>query len=237
MRTQKQTIESSFMKKVGLSLVLVALLSGCASAGAQVLPEPPPTEAAYTTQEGIVIPDVEATEEAEDNLVTAQKAPTPKPKPTPKPTPEPQPEKTVEVEEPEEEASDSGDSDSSSDSGNSGSGDSGNDSKPDPSVPMPTSEVKKYAYQQVMDKWGNSSEFTCLENLWEKESNWRHTAQNPSSGAYGIPQSLPGNKMATHGSDWRTNPKTQIDWGLDYIKGRYGAPCGAWGHSQRVGWY
>ena len=66
---------------------------------------------------------------------------------------------------------------------------------------------------------------------------WNAAAENPSSGAYGIPQSLPGSKMATHGSDWRTNPETQIRWGIDYIKGRYGTPCGAWAHSEANNWY
>ncbi|MGC5628574.1 G5 domain-containing protein [Georgenia sp. Z1344] len=84
--------------------------------------------------------------------------------------------------------------------------------------------------------WGGD-QFSCLNSLWERESGWNHTAMNPSSGAYGIPQSLPGSKMASHGADWRTNPATQIAWGLDYIAGRYGTPCGAWGHSQSVGWY
>lgn len=77
----------------------------------------------------------------------------------------------------------------------------------------------------------------CLVNLWSRESGWSTTARNGSSGAYGIPQSLPGSKMASAGSDWRTNPATQIKWGLGYIKGRYGTPCGAWAHSQATGWY
>ncbi|MDQ3159027.1 MAG: G5 domain-containing protein [bacterium] len=81
------------------------------------------------------------------------------------------------------------------------------------------------------------SEFYCLDQLWTKESNWRTNAGNPTSGAYGIPQSLPGEKMASVGSDWRYNPATQIKWGLGYIEGRYGSPCGAWAHSQSVGWY
>jgi hypothetical protein len=77
----------------------------------------------------------------------------------------------------------------------------------------------------------------CLNKLWDKESGWNHKAENPSSGAYGIPQALPGDKMASVASDWRTNPATQITWGLGYIKGRYGTPCSAWQHSQNVGWY
>ena len=84
--------------------------------------------------------------------------------------------------------------------------------------------------------WGDD-QFVCLDKLWTKESNWRWNAENPSSGAYGIPQSLPGSKMASAGSDWRTNPATQISWGLGYISGRYGTPCSAWEHSMSVGWY
>ena len=84
--------------------------------------------------------------------------------------------------------------------------------------------------------WGGD-QFSCLEKLWQKESNWDHTAKNRSSGAYGIPQSLPGSKMASAGSDWQTNPATQIAWGLGYIAERYGSPCSAWGHSQAKNWY
>lgn len=80
-------------------------------------------------------------------------------------------------------------------------------------------------------------QWTCLESLWTRESGWRWNADNPSSSAYGIPQALPGSKMASHGSDWLTNPATQISWGLEYIAGRYGDPCGAWAHSESVGWY
>ncbi|MBM2622570.1 lytic transglycosylase domain-containing protein [Actinoplanes sp. LDG1-06] len=81
------------------------------------------------------------------------------------------------------------------------------------------------------------SQFSCLEKLWKKESGWNEKAENKSSGAYGIPQALPGSKMKSSGSDWKTNPATQIDWGLGYIEGRYNTPCAAWGHSQDVGWY
>ncbi|MTG87388.1 DUF348 domain-containing protein [Cellulosimicrobium sp. BIT-GX5] len=81
------------------------------------------------------------------------------------------------------------------------------------------------------------SQWTCLERLWTKESNWNPTADNPTSSAYGIPQSLPGSKMASKGADWATNPATQIAWGLDYIASVYGSPCGAWSHSQATNWY
>jgi len=83
--------------------------------------------------------------------------------------------------------------------------------------------------------WGDD-QFACLVSLWNKESGWRYNASNPS-GAYGIPQALPGSKMGAYGADWQTNPATQIAWGLGYISGRYGTPCGAWGHSQSTGWY
>lgn len=79
-------------------------------------------------------------------------------------------------------------------------------------------------------------QFYCLYQLFQKESGWSTTAAN-SSGAYGIPQALPGSKMASVGSDWRSNPATQITWGMDYIAGRYGTPCGAWSTSQARGWY
>jgi hypothetical protein len=80
------------------------------------------------------------------------------------------------------------------------------------------------------------TQWTCLNNLFTRESGWRTTAGSPS-GAYGIPQALPGSKMAAAGSDWRTNPATQIAWGLNYIKGRYGTPCGAWSSFTSRGWY
>jgi hypothetical protein len=81
------------------------------------------------------------------------------------------------------------------------------------------------------------SQFSCLDKLWTRESNWSYTATNRFSGAYGIPQALPASKMATVGTDYRTNPVTQIKWGLGYIRQVYGTPCGAWGHSQSTGWY
>lgn len=77
----------------------------------------------------------------------------------------------------------------------------------------------------------------CLDLLWDRESGWNPYATNPSSGAYGIPQALPGYKMAAAGPDWQTNPATQIAWGEDYIKARYGTPCAALAHSYATGWY
>jgi hypothetical protein len=84
---------------------------------------------------------------------------------------------------------------------------------------------------------GTGTQYGCLDRLWTRESGWNYLATNPSSGAYGIPQSLPASKMASAGADWRTNSDTQIRWGLGYISGRYGTPCAAWAHSQAVGWY
>ena len=82
----------------------------------------------------------------------------------------------------------------------------------------------------------SSSEFGCLVSLWNLESGWNVYASNPS-GAYGIPQALPGSKMASAGPDWQSNAATQIRWGLGYIKSLYGSPCGAWSHEQASGWY
>ncbi len=82
-----------------------------------------------------------------------------------------------------------------------------------------------------------ADQFSCLDSLYTRESGWNVSADNPSSSAYGIPQALPGEKMASAGADWATNPVTQIRWGLGYIQDVYGSPCGAWGHSQATGWY
>ena len=103
-------------------------------------------------------------------------------------------------------------------------------------TPNPGS-AQAIAYEMVTARGWGDDQFACLVALWKKESGWRVNAYNKSSGAYGIPQSLPGRKMASAGADWETNPATQITWGLGYIKGRYGTPCGAWDHSQRKGWY
>lgn len=96
---------------------------------------------------------------------------------------------------------------------------------------------KDVARLMVAERGWSSEQFSCLDKLWTKESGWNYRATNPSSGAYGIPQSLPGSKMASAGSDWRTNAATQIEWGLDYIADRYGTPCNAWSHSVAHNWY
>lgn len=96
------------------------------------------------------------------------------------------------------------------------------------------------AAQALLPEFGfDQGQWGCLDKLWMGESGWRYTATNPSSGAYGIPQSLPASKMGTIASDWRTNPVTQIRWGLKYIKSVYGTPCGAWNtwQSRSPHWY
>jgi hypothetical protein len=96
---------------------------------------------------------------------------------------------------------------------------------------------RKIGCALMLDRGFKISQFPCLNKLWARESGWNHKAYNSGSGAYGIPQALPGSKMQSAGSDWKTNPATQIKWGLGYIKGRYGNPCNAWQHSEDVGWY
>lgn len=116
---------------------------------------------------------------------------------------------------------------------------------PAPAAPAPAPAVsapdpgsaKSIAYSMVLARGWGADQFSCLEQLWQKESGWNTFANNPSSGAYGIPQSLPGSKMASAGGDWATNPATQITWGLGYIGDRYGSPCGAWNHSIANNWY
>jgi hypothetical protein len=98
-------------------------------------------------------------------------------------------------------------------------------------------DPRSYAKLLVQQRGWSLAQFTCLNLLWTKESGWDYRATNRSSGAYGIPQALPGSKMGTVASDWRTNPITQIKWGLNYIAAVYGTPCNAWGHSQRTNWY
>lgn len=96
---------------------------------------------------------------------------------------------------------------------------------------------KAFALAEVTSRGWDYNQFSCLVKLWERESNWRWNATNRSSGAYGIPQALPASKMASAGADWRTNPETQILWGLGYIDGRYGSPCAALLHSDVNNWY
>ncbi|MGI8434177.1 MAG: hypothetical protein ACR2LE_05495, partial [Nocardioidaceae bacterium] len=110
-------------------------------------------------------------------------------------------------------------------------------SLPPPRRPPPPPTPQDIAISMLADYGWSSSEFSCLDSLWVSESDWNISATNASSGAYGIPQALPGDKMATAGPDWRTDPATQIAWGLDYIRQSYGTPCGAWSFKMSNNWY
>jgi hypothetical protein len=99
-------------------------------------------------------------------------------------------------------------------------------------------DPREMARQILKNKYGyGSSQFDCFNNIIMRESKWDVNATNPSSGAYGIPQALPGSKMASEGSDWRTNPATQIIWAIKYMEDRYGSPCSAWSFKAAHGWY
>ena len=109
-------------------------------------------------------------------------------------------------------------------------------SSPASSPAQPSGSPQQIARAMLGSYGWSSSQFGCLQSLWNAESGWNVYASNPS-GAYGIPQALPGSKMASAGPDWQSNPATQIRWGLGYIKGLYGSPCGAWAHEEADGWY
>ena len=104
-------------------------------------------------------------------------------------------------------------------------------------VTTPSGSPEQIAEQMLSQFGWSSSQFSCLQPLWERESGWSLTAENPTSGAYGIPQALPAAQMSSAGPDWQTDAATQIRWGLTYIQGRYGSPCGAWAHEEADGWY
>jgi hypothetical protein len=106
-----------------------------------------------------------------------------------------------------------------------------------PSVATPSGSPQQIAEGMLGSYGWSSSQFSCLQPLWNAESGWNVSATNTSSGAYGIPQALPGSKMASAGADWQTDAATQIRWGLGYIRSVYGSPCGAWSHEQAYGWY
>jgi uncharacterized protein YabE (DUF348 family) len=109
-------------------------------------------------------------------------------------------------------------------------------SAPSYSAPVGSGSAQQIAAGMVSARGWGSDQFGCLVSLWNKESGWRTNAANPS-GAYGIPQALPGSKMASAGGDWQTSAATQISWGLGYIASVYGTPCSAWAHSQATNWY
>ena len=102
-------------------------------------------------------------------------------------------------------------------------------------------EIARYLIRNEYSQWDDARQFQCLDELWQAESRWNHRARNKRTGACGIPQSYPCNKMSesgkTYGVDYRKNPWPQIAWGLRYIEGRYGTPCAAWKRFQRGGGY
>ncbi|WP_182378427.1 lytic transglycosylase domain-containing protein [Nocardioides sp. WS12] len=110
-----------------------------------------------------------------------------------------------------------------------------------PKVVIPTDvdrgSNRALGYQLMIEFGFPADQWPYLDALWHRESGWNQFADNPTSSAYGIPQSLPGSKMAVVGADWQTNPETQIRWGLAYIAARYGNAQRAWAHSEQVGWY
>ncbi len=107
------------------------------------------------------------------------------------------------------------------------------------SVPAVTpGSARDIAHQMMLSMYGwGDDQFACFDKIITQESGWNVSATNRSSGAYGIPQALPGSKMATAGADWQTNPATQIKWALGYVQGRYATPCGAWSFKSAHGWY
>jgi hypothetical protein len=105
------------------------------------------------------------------------------------------------------------------------------------SFPVQASYTTAQVQAMAQSIIGNSSQYACFSNIVTRESGWNYTATNASSGAYGLVQALPGSKMASAGADWRTNPATQIKWGLNYMNSRYGSPCGAWSFWQANSWY
>ncbi|WP_426623614.1 hypothetical protein ACPPVW_13445 [Leifsonia sp. McL0607] len=119
------------------------------------------------------------------------------------------------------------------------SGGSSDSVAPPPGMNVDPAAAQAYASSRLGAFGWGQDQMGCLIKLWNHESGWRADAYNSSSGAYGIPQSLPGSKMASAGSDWMTNQNTQVDWGLDYINRAYGSPCGAWNFemSHTPNWY
>lgn len=104
--------------------------------------------------------------------------------------------------------------------------------------PVSPGSARDIASQMMLSMYGwGADQFACFDKIITQESGWNVSATNKSSGAYGIPQALPGSKMATAGADWQTNPATQIKWALGYVQGRYSTPCGAWAFKSAHGWY
>jgi hypothetical protein len=101
----------------------------------------------------------------------------------------------------------------------------------------PSGSPQQIALGMLPSYGWSSGQFSCLDSLWTRESDWNVHAENSVSGAYGIPQALPASKMASAGPDWQNDAATQIKWGLGYIQATYGSPCAAWAHEEADGWY
>ncbi|WP_235928984.1 aggregation-promoting factor C-terminal-like domain-containing protein [Marisediminicola senii] len=209
-----------FASFAALSFVLVSVTSPMAQTEVAVAAVMSEVEA-LPTQAYAIDATYETQVVRDEYGVTAKPIPIPEPVVVPEPAPAP----------------------SASSSSGSGSGSAAAPAAPRPAAPAPAAGVpdpgsaQAIAYEMVVARGWGDAEFSCLVSLWKKESGWNTFAENKSSGAYGIPQSLPGSKMATAGADWATNPATQITWGLGYITARYGTPCGAWNHSIAKNWY
>lgn len=134
--------------------------------------------------------------------------------------------------------SNSGNSGSNGSGGNSGNSGSGGNSSTTARLWHPTAaQAQTYAAGAAAQRGWTGDNWTALVKLWTRESGWSWSAENAWSGAYGIPQALPGSKMAAFGADWKNDAAIQIDWGLYYIAQRYGTPLKAWEHSEKTGWY
>jgi hypothetical protein len=107
----------------------------------------------------------------------------------------------------------------------------------EPAVTRVPSGTPQRIAELMLVQFGWAGQFSCLSALWSQESSWNVYAENPTSGAYGIPQALPAAKMASAGADWHSDAATQIGWGLGYIRAAYGSPCAAWAHEEAAGWY
>ena len=195
--------------------------SGSSSPSASASPSPSSTGSASSSTSPSPSPSKTATASPSPSKTTPK--PTPTPTQTAAPKPSPSPSKTTP---------------SNSGSSNSGSSSSTGSSAAGSRLWHPTvQQAQTYAAGAAAQRGWTGDEWTSLVNLWTKESGWRWSAGNPTSGAYGIPQSLPGSKMAQFGANWKDDGAVQIDWGLYYITIRYGKPSVAWQHWKDFNWY
>lgn len=204
-----------------LAFVMVSVVDPSSGAVASPYYQAPARFNGDAAQRLIVTNAVERSVQRDSFGAEAKPVPVPVPVQTPQPNPEPQAASgKKKAESAEEKTSESA-----------ASAPVARTATPDPG------SAKAIAYDMIVQRGWADSEYKCLVLLWNRESSWNVSAENRSSGAYGIPQALPGSKMASVSSDWATSASTQITWGLGYISARYGSPCGAWAHSESFGWY